>query len=377
MDNNKIFEKTKMKIAISNVKEEDIVMDKRKLNIVKGIGIAACITLSMTGVVFATTQIINKFGANSSDGIQTAIENGYYSDINTEYKEANGISTSIEAFLIDNDNFDINFNIKFDDSYSLHDMLANDGKIDIMDLKVVNEKNEKVFATRELETEEMTSLYKTEQEARDNYTSYNGSYSETTQKINDNEIKYYLTATGNPVEFPTSQKLKVTFNKIRNSYWEKGKEKYRVYEGEWSYEIDVSSKMAKSNIVQYKLVSISDESYKFDSARVSNTAFKIIFGEEHLINQFSDNASFRYFSIFHILQIFFRYFNKILHIEASIKQISIVYHVVYIDNSSFGIIYHCSQLITSKTIWYSIFIIFTCCDFFFRVYRQINIVSSL
>ena len=33
--------------------------------------------------------------------------------------------------------------------------------------------------------------------------------------------------------------------------------------------------MAKSNIVQYKLVSISDESYKFDSARVSNTAFKI------------------------------------------------------------------------------------------------------
>ena len=86
-------------------------------------------------------------------------------------------------------------------------------------------KMKKVFATRELETEEMTSLYKTEQEARDNYTSYNGSYSETTQKINDNEIKYYLTATGNPVEFPTSQKLKVTFNKIRNSYWEKGKEK--------------------------------------------------------------------------------------------------------------------------------------------------------
>ena len=146
MNNNKIFEKVKMKIAISNVKEEDIVMNKSKLNIIaKGIGIAACITLSMTGVVFATTQIINKFGANSSDGIQTAIENGYYSDINTEYKEANGISTSIESFLIDNDNFDINFNIKFDDSYSVQDMLANDGKIDIMDLKIVNEKNEKVF----------------------------------------------------------------------------------------------------------------------------------------------------------------------------------------------------------------------------------------
>ena len=181
----------------------------------------------------------------------------------------------MESFLIDNDNFDINFNIKFDDSYSVQDMLANDGKIDIMDLKIVNEKNEKVFATKELETEEMTSLYETEQEAMENYDSYKGAYGETSQKINENEIKYSLTATGNPKEFPTSQKLKVTFNKIRNRYWEDGKEKYRIYEGEWSYEIDVPSKMAKSNIVQYKLVSISDESYKFDSARVSNTAFKI------------------------------------------------------------------------------------------------------
>lgn len=275
MNNNVIFEKVKMKIAISNVKEEDIVMNKSKLNVGKSIGIAACIALSMTGVVFATTQIINKFGANSSDGIQTAINNEYYSDVNTEYKEANGISTSIESFLIDDNNFDMNINIKFNDNYNLQEMLSNDGKIDIMDLKVVNEKNEKVFATKELESEEMTSLYKTEQEAREYYDSYKGAYSETSQKINDNEIKFYLTATGNPVEFPISQKLKVTFNKIRNRYWENGEEKYRIYKGEWSYEIDVPSKMAKSNIVDYKLVSISDNSYKLESAKVSNTAFTI------------------------------------------------------------------------------------------------------
>ena len=267
MNNNKIFEKVKMKIAISNVKEEDIVMNKSKFNIGKGIGIAACIALSMTGVVFATTQIISKFGANSSDGVQTAINNGYYSDVNTEYKEANGISTSIESFLIDDNNFDMNVNIKFDSSYNLQDMLSDNGRIDIMDLKVVNEKNEKVFATRELESEEMTALYKTEQEARENYDSYKGAYSEHSQKINDNEIKFYLTATGNPVEFPKSQKLKVTFNKIRNSYWENNKEKNVIYTGEWIFEIDVPSQMAKSNLVHYKLVSISDNNYKFEDGK--------------------------------------------------------------------------------------------------------------
>ena len=65
MDNYKILEKVKLKIAISNVKEEDIVMNKNRFNAIKKIGIVACAAFSMTGVVFAATQIINKFGKNS------------------------------------------------------------------------------------------------------------------------------------------------------------------------------------------------------------------------------------------------------------------------------------------------------------------------
>ena len=37
MDNYKILEKVKLKIAISNVKEEDIVMNKNKFNVIKKI----------------------------------------------------------------------------------------------------------------------------------------------------------------------------------------------------------------------------------------------------------------------------------------------------------------------------------------------------
>ena len=275
MDNKKILEKVQMKIAISNVKEEDIVMDKRKVDFGKKVGVAACILLSMTGVIFATTQIINKFGANSSDGIETAIQNDYYQDVNTKYEDSNGISASIESFLIDDNNFDMNINLKFDSNYNLNDMLSNGGTIDIMDLKVVNEKNEKVFATHELQSEEMTMLYKNEQEAREKYDSYKGGYSTTIEKLSDNELKFYLTATGNPDEFPTSQKLIVTFNKIGQRYWENNEPKYIIYNGQWSYEIDVPTKMSKSNIVEYKLVSISDKDYQFESAKVSNTAFKI------------------------------------------------------------------------------------------------------
>ena len=275
MDNNKILEKVQMKIAISNVNKEDIVMNKSKISIGRKIVIVACVAFSMTGVVFAANQIINRFGPNSSDGVETAIQNNYYQDESLIYKESNGISASIESFLLDDYNFDISINLKFDSNYDLNQMLSNESKIDVMDLKVLNEKNEKVFATREIQSEEMNSLYKNYQEAREKYDSYEGAYSVTTEKLSDNELKFYLTATGNPKEFPASQRLIVTFNKIRQRYWESGEPKYIIYNGEWSYEIDVTSEMAKSNLVEYKLVSINDENYQFESAKVSNTAFRI------------------------------------------------------------------------------------------------------
>jgi hypothetical protein len=269
--NDNILKKVKTKIAISNMQEEDRVMKKSKANIARKIGIAACIAMSVTGVVFATTKIIKKFGENSSDGVQIAVDNEYYKEINTEYKESDGISVSIESFLIDDNNFNMNFKIKTNNE----NIKLNEGSIDIYDLKVVNEKNETVFVTRELEAKEKQEMYKTEEEARKNYDGYEGAYSANHTQINDNEIIYHLTATGNNEEFPVSKKLKVKFSKIRKIYWKNGKEKNMMYIGDWNYELDVPSEMAKSNIKQYKLVSISDKNYKLESAKVSNTAFKI------------------------------------------------------------------------------------------------------
>lgn len=269
--NDNILKKVKTKIAISNMQEEDRVMKKSKANIARKIGIAACIAMSVTGVVFATTKIIKKFGENSSDGVQIAVDNEYYKEINTEYKESDGISVSIESFLIDDNNFNMNFKIKTNNE----NIKLNEGSIDIYDLKVVNEKNETVFVTGELEAKEKQEMYKTEEESRKNYDGYEGAYSANHTQINDNEIIYHLTATGNNEEFPVSKKLKVKFSKIRKIYWKNGKEKNMMYIGDWNYELDVPSEMAKSNIKQYKLVSISDKNYKLESAKVSNTAFKI------------------------------------------------------------------------------------------------------
>lgn len=249
------------------------VIEMKKNRVIKVVSIVLVIGVCMSGVALATNYLINKFGHNASDGIQIAVDNGYVGQVNTEYKDSNGIGISINSFLIDDANFDISFDVKFDSHYKIEDML----KMDIMDLKVVNENNEKIFATCELEAEEMKTLYKTEQEARANYDSYQGGYGNNCEKINNNEIRFYLTATGNPRNFPESKVLKVTFHKIRITNWVERKEEfeYTIYEGNWDYTIDVPSEMSRSNIVKYNAVSISDENYKFEEAKLSNTAFKI------------------------------------------------------------------------------------------------------
>lgn len=57
--NDEIKEKLKMKIAISQIKnEEEKVVNKKGKFIFKNIGIAACVLMSLTGVVFAGSKVI-------------------------------------------------------------------------------------------------------------------------------------------------------------------------------------------------------------------------------------------------------------------------------------------------------------------------------
>lgn len=220
MDNKRILEKVQMKIAISKVNEEDIGMKKSKLNFIKKLGIAACALLSTTGVVFAAAAIINKFGANSSEGAQRAVESGYI-----VYSKENSI---VDSFLIDNYNFYITFR---EDKLGLteEDIRKKYDKVEIGErgkeyLTIKNEKDEVVFS---------------------NLSTGHGRYEENG--------KIYYTAAGQ--EIPVSKKLYIDFD---------GKKEV----------LDVPENM-QSELVKYKLKSISDENWKFESASLSNTAFKI------------------------------------------------------------------------------------------------------
>ena len=271
----KILEKVKLKISISNFeKEEKIDMKKTRKSIIKIAAVACCTMLSITGVVFAKdigNFVKEFFGGNASEGVDTAVNNGYVAEVKTEYQSADGIDIAIDSFMMDDNNFAMNFRIKLSDKYNVKDMMFG---MRLYDLKIVDENGRKVFATHELEGEEM-SIYKTEQEAKENYDAFCGSYGANSEIIGENEIIRHLSARqgGNP--FPKSKKLYVTFTRIHVTKDQNEQPLDKWYKGDWKFELDVPKEMYNREITTYKVKSCSIENTIVDNAILSNTSFII------------------------------------------------------------------------------------------------------
>lgn len=254
-----ILENVKLKISISNFeKEEKIEMKRTRKSILKIAAVACCTMLSITGVVFAKdigNFVKEFFGANSSDGVDTAVNNGYVADANTEYQNAEGIELKIDTILMDDFNFDMNFNVIISNKYDIKEF----ENLKFGDLIIKDEDGRIVFNQHgsKVETEEMKGK------------TYMGAYSILPQKIREDEIKVSLSATGNPTKFPRSKKLIVTLDNINTSK--------ASYQGNWEFEVDVPKEMYNRETVIYRAVSCSDDNIKIEQidATLSNTALKL------------------------------------------------------------------------------------------------------
>ena len=114
MENNKkLKEQIKLKIAISEIEDEEKdVMNKKNFGIANKIAAVVCLCLLTSGIVFAKDiqkYIINKF--KLGNGIQTAIENGYIAETNNDYISCNTHVVNPQNKELLND---INLEIKID-----------------------------------------------------------------------------------------------------------------------------------------------------------------------------------------------------------------------------------------------------------------------
>lgn len=259
----KILENVKQKIAISNFeKKERLVMKNTRKSMFK-IGITACcVIVSMTGIVFAKdigNFVKNLFGKNTSDGVDTAVNEGYVANVNTEYQTAEGIEISVESLIMDDFNFAMNFDVKLSEGYNIDEF----ERVELSDLMITDETGKIVFNTKDSMTEIESG--------------YTGSYSMLSTKKSDNEFTISLSATGNTEAFPKSKHLTVKFTKLTTSQYVNEQRQDTVYEGNWIFEVDVPEEFYNRESIIYKVKSCSEEGIDINqvTAVVSNTAFKL------------------------------------------------------------------------------------------------------
>lgn len=271
--NEDLKEKLKFNIAISQIKEEEkIAMKNKKRKLNKGIGIAACLIIGTTGVVFAKdieNYVKNLFGGNASDGVQVAVENNYVQTVEPTYINSDGIEIAVDSFLMDDYNFAINLKVKLDQKYDIKNMQ----NMIIPDLKVIDENDEIVFVTGDYQEE---LARKNNQRGEDFEPLFWGGYGITTDIMSEQELVFHLTAYGSEEhKIPKSKKLYVEFTKIQIKKDSRENPINTIYTGEWKFTLDVPKEMYNRETVVYKMKSCSEENIKVNNATVSNTAFKI------------------------------------------------------------------------------------------------------
>ena len=247
-------------------------MNNKKVKLGKWIGIVTSLIVATTGVVFAKdigNYFINLFGANASDGVETAVRNGYVEQVKTDYIEADGIEVSIDSFIIDDFNFDINFKIKANEKYDIESMKG----IKPIDLKVLNENNEVVFIAAELN---LQIAMENKTAGTPNYKPlFYGGYGITSEVTGENELILHVTANGSEEhKIRKAKKLYVSFSKLQNIYTES-----EIYTGNWNYELDVPEEMYNRDNIIYRIKSCSEKTVQAGNAILSNTAFKISLSE--------------------------------------------------------------------------------------------------
>ena len=291
---NNILEKTRMKIAVANLKREDKFMKSgKKLKIVASFVLVFVLT---SGIVFAANynKIMNYFGLGG--GIDRAVENGYIENPDQEYIGSDAelsdeelgivldnikVNAKIDDFLMDDLNLSTHFNFEFDEGIKSVIDINKLGRIELKDLIVTDEENSILYCLNRKAFEEYCDK---------NNLSY--MYGEFNEKYMNNGLNAFIlskNAYGNSViltynmyndgsyGFPKSKKLNFHFNTIMlTSDGELENDEKKVFlKGDWNIELNVPEKMYNRKSIAYKVVNCSQKNFDIYRANVSDTGFEI------------------------------------------------------------------------------------------------------
>lgn len=258
----------------------DLTKSKRKegiINIKKIIATILSIITMSTGIVFAKdiSKFAQKIFFDSKKGVETAIENGYIYEENTEENKETEIvkaettNTRISRMIMDDFTLDIEMMLEIEDYIDLIGV----EHINFPDMLITDDMNNILYCVNN----ERIKSFCDEKGLPKDYESIKEFYINTTSNIfmkdvseNFATIECNLTTGDN--KFPRSEKIYIQLNTIEI---EKDNQKY-VIEGDWKTMFTVPEEFVQRQTTIYRVVSCNNDNVDVNSidAEVYETGMK-------------------------------------------------------------------------------------------------------
>ncbi len=309
-NNEDIKQKFKLGIVISQIKSDENKKKflKKGFNI-KKYGLVACFCIMfITGTAFAKdieNFIKDKFGIGL--GVQTAVENGYVSELNEEIEFINSDVTitkensdevldtfetgiRITDFLMTDTTLTLNMEIKFDKKINQYKNLNKivDGNIDYegfgnikFDLFILDDEN-KLICSPSINEEYIFNNFCDNHNLNLEYLEFSENYLNCITNYNIREIDpetniIKITCVISGDEMPKSKELNIYFNKITFAPKENLEDfsEYFFLSGNWEINLDVPNEMYNREDISYKMISCDNDSFDVYEAKATDIGFII------------------------------------------------------------------------------------------------------
>lgn len=265
-----------MKLSENNVKVKlHRVRKKLKTQLIKrGILIKVLpivlVLFTITGIVFAKeiVQFVKHLFINTSDGVETAIENGYMQEVDMEYIKDSNVEVKVDYILMDDFNLNIMFNINIQETNNL-------SSIELNNLVITDENNNLLLTEFKNRIMYLEFCKKNKIENTNNHIAL-GTYNYSTLTYDYQNSNYLYSYIIRSDEFPKSKKLHISFNEIiLYSGNSTNKELLDTLRGNFEIDIDLDEKIYNRKTLIYNLEYCNDENLELLSASVSETGMKI------------------------------------------------------------------------------------------------------
>lgn len=248
----------------SNIKEK---INKIIITIISLISIVG-------GVVFAKNIVnfIYQF-FNTSNGIDTAIQNDYIEFTNMEHINSNNVEAKVDNFLMDDYNLSLSLSIKFDNSIKISEI----SEITLPDLLIHDENNKILYC----DNKEKFNKYCEENQLNYEFWIFNDCYINSginyyikNKNEEENTIEFICNIYGD--SYPKSKTISLNFSKIDILNLSKDENGLiKCIDGDWNINIEVPEIFYNRDSYIYRVKSCSDENIKITEAVINSTCMKL------------------------------------------------------------------------------------------------------